>query len=139
MMPTISPAFTYVGVVDRVIDGDTVAITLTKEVDLGFGMKASLHLPTRLRLAGMDAKPLKTDLGDRAAAWLTARTGDARPLHVVTVKNAQGEDDKEKYGRYLAYLFMVDSAGASLVPSLNEAMIDVGLASPWDGRGPHPS
>jgi endonuclease YncB( thermonuclease family) len=137
----VPDAFDYVGYVDRVKDGDTVAVTLTRTVDMGFGNRSTVYHADTIRLAGMDAQPLKTEAGDRAAEWLKARTGagTGRVLHVVTVKNGMGVDQREKYGRYLAYLFLTnDRTGETLYPSLNEEMIDVGLAFPWDGKGPHP-
>jgi endonuclease YncB( thermonuclease family) len=138
-MPTAPAIFDYAGTVTHVADGDTVVLTLSKVLDPGFGARVTVQLPEqRLRLAGLDAKPIKTDLGDRAAEWLKARTGGGRTLHVVTVKNALGADKHEKFGRWLAVLYLTDDAGATLTPSLNDEMVAAGLAVEWSGKGPHP-
>jgi endonuclease YncB( thermonuclease family) len=138
-MPATPATFDYAGTVTHVADGDTVVLTLAHVADPGFGIRQTLELPgQRLRLAGLDCKPLKTDLGDRAKAWLEARTGGGRTLHVVTVKNALGADKHEKFGRWLAVLHLTDDAGATLTPSLNDEMVEAGLAVEWSGKGPHP-
>lgn len=136
MTPT---QFDYVGTDVEVTDGDTVRLTLGKAIDAGFGIVQDLfQRGVRLRLAGMDAKPVHTPDGDRATAYVVAWRDRVYGIHVVTVKNALGEDKHEKYGRYLAYLFEVTKDGAMVVPSLNERMIADGVAKSWDGRGPHP-
>lgn len=136
--------FGYRGTVSKVSDGDTVVADLIadREVDIGFGITQSITSVMknqRIRLAGMDAKPIETEEGTRATEWLKARTGagTGRKLYFATVKNKLGVDQHEKYGRWLIYIFNVDDKGP-IGESLNEEMIAVGLAKPWDGKGPHP-
>jgi endonuclease YncB( thermonuclease family) len=127
------PTFDYAAAACRVIDGDTVAVSLIHTSDMGFGGSSVNTLPEqRIRLAGLDCKPLHTPRGDAAAAWLAERT--AGTLRVVTVKNAAGRDKHEKYGRFLAFLFAGEEPS-----SLNEQMVAAGLAVPWDGHGGHPT
>lgn len=131
-MPSPAATFDYAAADCRVIDGDTVEVSLTFTADMGFGGKSVNTLPAqRIRLAGLDCKPLKTPQGDAATAWLRERT--AGPLRVATVKNGLGRDKHEKFGRWLCFLFAGEEPS-----SLNEQMVAAGLASPWDGRGPHP-
>ena len=131
--------FDYLGETIIVIDGDTIRLDLVKEIDVGFGIvQTCRQRDVRLRLAGLDAKPLKTPEGDAAQRWLDEALSNAKAIRVVTVKNALGEDKHEKYGRYLAYLIRVDSDG-EVAPTINESMIAAGYAHSWDGRGPHPT
>lgn len=134
---TVAPpaAYDYGGTVTRVIDGDTIVVTLSRRSDVGFGAFATYELPDlRLRLAGLDARPIATPDGRRAAEWLIARVMGA-PIGVRTVKNAVGADKREKYGRYLAMIYLVER-GCIVVPTLNEQMLALGLAVPYDGRTP---
>jgi endonuclease YncB( thermonuclease family) len=137
-MPDAPTTYDYAATDCRVVDGDTVEVTLVKATDVGFGVLVTAQLPrTRLRLAGLDAKPLHTPQGDAATQWLhdqvLAIGGRCNGLRIRTVKNAMGDDKHEKYGRYLAFIYE-----AGVTPSLNETMVAAGLAVAWDGKGPHP-
>jgi micrococcal nuclease len=105
----------------KVIDGDTVRLN----VDLG----CDVNLRLTVRLAGIDAPEISTNAGKVAKAfaedWL-----EKRPTLVVhTVK-----DHKEKYGRYLGWIYSVEElqsdAGAV---SLNDKLVQEGLARVYTG------
>lgn len=102
--------YEYRALILRVVDGDTVHA----DVDLGF----DAHQRMTLRLAGINAPEMGTPEGVAAKQWLAdALLGaHAGPLTIRTVK-----DRREKYGRYLATLYVngVD---------LNEAMVAAGHA-----------
>jgi endonuclease YncB( thermonuclease family) len=137
-MPDLPATYDYAATDCRVVDGDTVEVTLVKATDVGFGVLVTAQLPrTRLRLAGLDAKPLHTPQGDAATQWLhdqvLAIGGRCNGLRIRTVKNAMGDDKHEKYGRYLVFVYE-----AGVTPSLNETMVAAGLAVAWDGRGKKP-
>jgi endonuclease YncB( thermonuclease family) len=139
-MPPASPTIDYAATRYVITDGDTLRLDLTKVIDMGFGIRQTLVQDARLRLAGLDCKPVKTPKGDAAITWLNHETINAtRPLYVVTVKNTLGVEKHEKFGRYLAFLHLVDPVtGAIVAPSLNEQMIAAGVAVEWDGRGAKP-
>lgn len=93
----------------RVVDGDTVHA----DIDLGFDS----HQLMTLRLAGINAPELPTLEGVAARQWLVDRlTAAGWQVIIRTLK-----DRREKYGRYLATLYIegVD---------VNEAMVAAGHA-----------
>lgn len=85
--------YTYWATPARVVDGDTVDLT----VDCGFGIR----LAGRFRLAGVNTPELGTGEGraarDAALGWFAAAQA---PVWVQTTKDRQ-----EKYGRYLAWVY----------------------------------
>ena len=112
--------------INRVLDGDTIDVT----IDLGF----DLYKKERVRVAGVDTPEKRTKddeekaLGYDATHWLEER-----------LKGAIGGDDDlvirtelvggvGKYGRLLGWLYIGD---ADL--SLNEMMIAEGYAWAYDG------
>lgn len=105
-----SQLYHYEGVVDRVVDGDTVDVTL----DLGF----STFRKMRLRLNRINAPEMKgaeSQAGKRAKEFLTRQVYNQRVI-VKTEKDAT-----DKYGRYLADLFVGDDC-------LNDLLVQNGLA-----------
>jgi micrococcal nuclease len=100
--------FEYASIVN-VVDGDTCDI----EVDLGFSVKVK-H---RFRLAGIDTpergKPGFHEAKDFLSAFMNA---PLRRLEVTKV---------DKYGRYLVEIF---AAGMQPEVSVNERMVEMGLA-----------
>ena len=99
--------YQYRAVVLRVVDGDT----LHAEVDLGFDIKRR----DTFRLFGINAPEMSTPEGVVAKEWLTESLGQGA-LVVTTHK-----DKREKYGRYLATLW-IDNV------NVNEAMVAAGHA-----------
>ena len=112
--------------INRVLDGDTIDVT----IDLGF----DLYKKERVRVAGVDTPEKRTRdleekaLGNDATNWLKEKLEGA----------IEGEDDLVirtelvggvgKYGRLLGWLYIGD---ADL--SLNEQMITEGYAWAYDG------
>lgn len=112
--------YTYNAKLTRVIDGDTLDL----QVDLGFGM-FQVH---RFRLLGINAPEMH---GPSRKAGEDAKTAlglllkeHAAGLQIVTVK-----DKSDKYGRYLATVYLGDDRSKSV----NELMIDAGQAVAYDG------
>jgi len=117
----------------RVVDGDTFVVRL----DLG----VSVFADQTVRLYGVDT-PERGD-GDR---WSDARfrsnhlmrtikplmDGESWPLLVSTAQTPSGTQAREKYGRLLARVTLVD--GKDLATTL----VAEGHALPWDGKGAHP-
>ena len=112
--------------INRVVDGDTIDVT----IDLGF----DLAKKERVRIAGVDTPEKRTRdleekaLGLDATAWMKKHLeetikGDDELTIRTELKGGMG-----KYGRLLGWLYV----GESNV-SLNEVMIGEGYAWPYDG------
>ena len=112
--------------INRVVDGDTIDVT----IDLGF----DLHKKERVRVAGVDTPEKRTRnleekaLGIDATVWLKSKLeetikGDEELTVRTELKGGVG-----KYGRLLGWLYVGDSD-----LSLNEQMITEGYAHAYDG------
>ena len=112
--------------IDKVLDGDTIDVT----IDLGF----DLYKKERVRVAGVDTPEKRTKnleekaLGLDATDWLKQKLeetikGDEELIIRTELKGGVG-----KYGRLLGWLYIGD---ASI--SLNELMIEQGYAWAYDG------
>lgn len=117
-MATKKPKETYTrnAVITNVHDGDTVSLDL----DLGY----EIHAHVNCRMNGIDAPELSTADGKVSAAYLQKRLPLGTAVTVQTVKG----DENDKYGRYLAEVFVEGQT-----KSVNQEMIDQGLAKPYDG------
>lgn len=102
--------YEYRATVIRVVDADTLWL----DADLGFDIKRK----DSFRLYGIDAPELPTPEGLTARDWLIERLTRG-PLTITTYK-----DRRERYGRYLATLWIEGV-------NLNEAMIEAGHAVPY--------
>ena len=112
--------------VDKVLDGDTIDVT----IDLGF----DLYKKERVRIAGVDTPEKRTRdleekaLGIDATNWMKGKledtiNGDDELIIRTELKGGVG-----KYGRLLGWLYIGDDN-----VSLNEQMIGEGYAWPYDG------
>ena len=113
--------------IDKVLDGDTIDVT----IDLGF----DLYKKERVRVAGVDTPEKRTrdleekELGIDATNWLKKKledtiAGDGDELTIRTeLVGGMG-----KYGRLLGWLYINEDT-----LSLNEQMITEGYAWAYDG------
>ena len=113
--------------INRVLDGDTIDVT----IDLGF----DLFKKERVRIAGVDTPEKRTrnleekELGIDATNWLKKKledtiAGEGDELLIRTeLKGGVG-----KYGRLLGWLYINEET-----VSLNEQMIEEGYAHAYDG------
>ena len=112
--------------INRVLDGDTIDVT----IDLGF----DLFKKERVRVAGVDTPEKRTrdleekELGIHATNWLKEKLEGAVAGDDDLVIRTELVGGVGKYGRLLAKLYIGD---ADL--SLNEAMIEEGYAWAYDG------
>jgi micrococcal nuclease len=112
--------------IDRVLDGDTIDVT----IDLGF----DLYKKERVRIAGVDTPEKRTrdleekELGIDATNWLKEKLDGAIAGDDDLVIRTELVGGMGKYGRLLGWLYIGD---ATL--SLNELMIDEGYAWAYDG------
>ena len=112
--------------VNRVVDGDTIDVT----IDLGF----DLMKKERVRVAGVDTPEKRTRnleekaLGIDATNWLKKKLEDTIKGEDELIIRTELKGGVGKYGRLLGWLYVGDSN-----VSLNEEMIGEGYAWPYDG------
>ena len=112
--------------INRVLDGDTIDVT----IDLGF----DLFKKERVRVAGVDTPEKRTRdleekaLGIDATNWLKEKLEGALAGDDDLVIRTELVGGVGKYGRLLGWLYLGDAA-----VSLNEAMIEEGYAWAYDG------
>ena len=112
--------------INRVVDGDTIDVTL----DLGF----SLTKKERVRIAGVDTPEKRTrnleekELGIDATNWLKNKIKDTLTGDDELTIRTELVGGVGKYGRLLGWLYVGDDE-----LSLNEQMIEEGYAWPYDG------
>tara|TARA_B100000282_G_scaffold296788_1_gene280077 strand:- start:1735 stop:2145 length:411 start_codon:yes stop_codon:yes gene_type:complete len=112
--------------INRVVDGDTIDVT----IDLGF----DLYKKERVRVAGVDTPEKRTRdkeekvLGIDATNWLKERLEAAIKGDDELTIRTELVGGVGKYGRLLGWLYIGDSK-----TSLNELMISEGYAWSYDG------
>ena len=112
--------------INRVVDGDTIDVT----IDLGF----DLYKKERVRVAGVDTPEKRTrdkeekELGLDATAWLKEKLDGALRGDDELVIRTELVGGVGKYGRLLGWLYVGDED-----TSLNEQMIEEGYAWAYDG------
>ena len=112
--------------IDKVVDGDTIDVT----IDLGF----DLYKKERVRVAGVDTPEKRTRnleekaLGLDATAWIKNKLEGAVDGDDDLIIRTELDGGVGKYGRLLGWLYIGDSD-----VSLNEQMITEGYAWAYDG------
>ena len=123
--------YEYKGIIRRVVDGDTVDITL----DLGFDILYN----NRLRLHGIDTPESRTrDLEEKKLGLAAKeRVKELCPVgSTVTVKTTK--DGRGKYGRILGEIFVKEVEGLPTMEktagySVNKLLVDEGHAVEYFG------
>ena len=112
--------------INRVLDGDTIDVT----IDLGF----DLFKKERVRIAGVDTPEKRTrnleekELGIDATNWLKKELEDVLAGDDELIVRTELHGGVGKYGRLLGWLYVGDEE-----LSLNEQMITQGYAHAYDG------
>ena len=112
--------------IDKVVDGDTIDVT----IDLGF----DLYKKERVRIAGVDTPEKRTrDLEEKALGldatyWMKKQLEDTIAGDEELTIRTELKGGTGKYGRLLGWLYVGDST-----LSLNEQMITEGYAWAYDG------
>ena len=112
--------------INRVLDGDTIDVT----IDLGF----DLYKKERVRVAGVDTPEKRTkdleekELGIDATNWLKEKLEGAIKGDDDLVIRTELVGGVGKYGRLLGWLYIGDGD-----VSLNEQMIEEGYAWSYSG------
>ena len=115
-----------VGKIDKVVDGDTIDVT----IDLGF----DLYKKERVRIAGVDTPEKRTrDLEEKALGldatyWMKKQLEDTIAGDEELIIRTELKGGTGKYGRLLGWLYV----GEDTI-SLNEQMITEGYAWSYDG------
>jgi len=102
----------------NVVDGDTVDL----DVDLGFGT----HIHDRFRLAGINT-PEISGVAKDTPEYLAGIAAKERVTGLIlnkTILVHTKKNPKDKYGRYLAYLFVGDV-------NVNDLLVTEKLAVPY--------
>ena len=112
--------------INRVVDGDTIDVT----IDLGF----DLYKKERVRIAGVDTPEKRTrdlnekELGIDATNWMKEKLDGAISGDDDLIIRTELVGGMGKYGRLLGWLYIGDGE-----TSLNEQMIEEGYAWAYDG------
>ena len=112
--------------IDKVVDGDTIDVT----IDLGF----DLYKKERVRIAGVDTPEKRTrDLEEKALGldatyWMKKQLEDTIAGDEELIIRTELKGGTGKYGRLLGWLYVGDDT-----ISLNEQMITEGYAWAYDG------
>jgi len=112
--------------IDKVLDGDTIDVT----IDLGF----DLYKKERVRVAGVDTPEKRTrDLEEKALGldatyWLKKKLEDTISGEDELTIRTELVGGMGKYGRLLGWLYIGEDS-----VSLNEQMITEGYAWEYDG------
>ena len=112
--------------INRVLDGDTIDVT----IDLGF----DLFKKERVRIAGVDTPEKRTRdleekaLGLDATEWMKKHLEDTIAGDEELTIRTELVGGMGKYGRLLGWLYINEDA-----VSLNEQMIEEGYAWEYDG------
>ena len=112
--------------INRVVDGDTIDVT----IDLGF----DLLKKERVRIAGVDTPEKRTRdkeekvLGIDATNWMKSKLEGAIKGGEELIIRTELKGGVGKYGRLLGWLYIGDAT-----ISLNEQMITEGYAWEYDG------
>lgn len=129
--------YQYSAIVRKVIDGDTL------EIDIDLGLAIWVH-NEKIRLFGVNTPEVygvkkgspEWVAGNEASEFVKSILKENQEIRIETIK-----DKKEKYGRYLAIVYVrIDSkiiAGLSVIRNLgefyciNDILIGKGLAVPY--------
>ena len=112
--------------IDKVLDGDTIDVT----IDLGF----DLYKKERVRIAGVDTPEKRTRdleekaLGIDATNWLKSKLTETIKGEDELIIRTELKGGVGKYGRLLGWLYIGDN-----IISINEQMIAEGYAWSYDG------
>lgn len=104
--------FKYNAIVDNVVDGDTVDLS----IDLGF----SVWHKARVRLMGIDTPEKWFDYG-KVVKQYVEQSLEGKKVEIVSTKT-------DKYGRYLVQIYM-----SGLRSTFNQHLIDQGMAKAYFG------
>lgn len=113
----------YEGTVLRWVDGDTVWMTVSKQLDTGFRVLTTVQQTMEFRVWGMNADDRGQPNYKAATARVNALCPPGQPLRVKTFKPRP----EDQYKRWLVRVMIAGDRW------LDETMIEEGLARPYFG------
>lgn len=119
--------YEYKATVLKWTDGDSVTLS----VDLGFRIQTEM----KFRLAGIDTPETNSPDDELRARAMRAkaRVNEYLPVGSICVIHSEKPFAQEKWGRWLAWVFAVLPGGAKLPLSINEMLVNEGLAKTYEG------
>jgi micrococcal nuclease len=120
-VPTLTPVYEYAAEVVRVLDGDSLEVMIEKDV----GFDVLVRFKKIVRVVGIDA-PEKFGATKQAGLAAKALVQSLLPPGTKVVLKTEKPDGTEKYGRFLAHVWLGDM-------NLSEHMIAAGAARAYDG------
>jgi len=122
-------SYEYKAELIRVVDGDTIRLKLSKDINVGFYITQTISTEMNFRLAGIDTPEVRgrnkkrgLEVKQHVEDILTA----ADSMRAVTHK-------PDKYGRWLVDLFVSASGDNSVEFSLADHLIALGMGVPYFG------
>lgn len=115
--------FDYMVKVQRVVDGDTVDVS----VDLGFDIWHN----ARVRMMGIDTPESRTRNLEEKALGLASKARLKELLKGKKVRLECSKEGKGKFGRILADVVTIDKEGNEI--NINNRLIEEGHARPYFG------
>ena len=115
--------FEYFCKVTRVVDGDTIDVT----VDLGF----DIHHSARVRMMGIDTPESRTRNLEEKALGLASKARLKELLKGQKIKIETSKEGKGKFGRILADVIVCNKDGTEI--NCNQRLIEEGHARPYFG------
>ena len=111
--------YEYDAEITSVYDGDTC----TAIIDLGFNLFTK---NAKIRLSGIDTPEIR---GESRESGIKSREYLRGKILVKKVRILS--EKKGKYGRYLATIWLLDESGQPELHSINEELLQQGLAVPY--------
>lgn len=121
-----NPDYIYQGEIARWVDGDTVDVDLYIFLDFGFHWYETKQTKQRVRLYGINTPEKGHENYKEATAFMEEHAPVGMEVMVQTYKMPTGYASEEKYGRYLADIFVQDV-------NLNKTILASGLAVAYFG------
>lgn len=117
----MKPVYEYEAEVIRVLDGDTIEVFIEKDV----GFDVIVRFKKQVRIVGIDA-PEKFGATKAAGLASKALMQSLLPAGTKVIMKTEKPDSTEKFGRFLAHVWLGDV-------NLSEHMIQAGAAKAYSG------
>ena len=121
-----NPDYVYQAEIAHWVDGDTVDVDLYVFLDLGFHLYETKQFKERVRMYGINTPERGHPNYNEATAFEESLAPVGTEVMVKTYKMPTGYASEEKYGRYLADIFVQDV-------NLNQTILASGLAVAYFG------
>lgn len=121
-----NPDYVYQAEIVRWVDGDTVDVDIFIFLDCGFHLYETKQFKQRVRLYGLNTPERGHANYKEATAHNNSMAPEGTEVKIKTYKMPTSYASEEKYGRYLADIFIEDE-------NLNQTIIASGLAVAYFG------